>query len=200
MPRKPTAHRPFRVLRARTRSEASPAATAARPDAKSVEDRPTFARAIAGDGTVPLAAGKRRAVLVEPAPAPLPAVRPAPDFRVLEEEDWVEGYRSDCGPNARRRLRGTCTATLDLHGHDTRSARTKLVAFLAAERARGRALVLVIVGKGKHSPGGRAVLREEVATWLSRPPMALHVLAFCTAPAALGGSGGVTVLLAPPAA
>jgi DNA-nicking Smr family endonuclease len=59
--------------------------------------------------------------------------------------------------------------------------------------------VLVIVGKGKHSPGGRAILRQEVATWLSRPPAAQHVLAFRTAPAALGGTGGVTVLLAPPA-
>ena len=144
---------------------------------------------------MPLPQGKRRVRLADPA-APL-SVRSAPEFELLEQEDWVEGYRSDCGPGARRRLRGTCTATLDLHGHDVRSARTALVNFLAAERARGRALVLVIVGKGKHSPGGRAILREEVATWLSRPPAALHVLAFRTAPAALGGSGGVTVLLAP---
>jgi DNA-nicking Smr family endonuclease len=149
-----------------------------------------------GDGTVPLPAGKLRVRLADAAPAL--NVRPLPTFELLEEDDWVEGYRSDCGPSARRRLRGTCTATLDLHGHDVRSARAALLSFLAAERGRRRALVLVIVGKGKHSPGGRAILRQELATWLSRAPAAQHVLAFRTAPAALGGSGGVTVLLAPP--
>jgi DNA-nicking Smr family endonuclease len=134
--------------------------------------------------------------LAEPAPAL--NVRPLPEFELIEQDDWIEGYRSDSSPSARRRLRGTCTATLDLHGHDLRSARAALLNFLAAERARGRALVLVIVGKGKHSPGGRAILRQEVATWLSRPPAAQHVLAFRTAPADLGGTGGVTVLLAAP--
>jgi DNA-nicking Smr family endonuclease len=131
-------------------------------------------------------------------PAPALNVRPLPEFELIEQDDWIEGYRSDSSPSARRRLRGTCTATLDLHGHDLRSARAALLNFLAAERARGRALVLVIVGKGKHSPGGRAILRQEVATWLSRPPAAQHVLAFRTAPPDLGGTGGVTVLLAAP--
>lgn len=196
MPRKPTAHRPFRVLRARKQAEASPAARAGlSPPLPASEAPPSFANTIARDGVKPLPAGKRRVRLTEPAPAL--AVRAVPEFELLEQDDWVEGYRSDSGSSARRRLRGTCTATLDLHGHDVPSARAALLRFLGAERARGRALVLVIVGKGKHSPGGRAILRDEVATWLSRAPAAEHVLAFRTAPAALGGSGSVTVLLAP---
>lgn len=183
------------MLRDRKQAAASHVAPAARSE-PAPEAAPDFAHTIAGDGTVPLAPGKRRVRLADAAPPP--SVREVPGFELFEEEDWLEGYRADCGPRARRRLRGTCTATLDLHGHDVRSAQRALVDFLAAERARGRALVLVIVGKGKHSPGGRAILREEVATWLSRAPAARHVLAFRTAPADLGGSGGVTVLLAPP--
>jgi DNA-nicking Smr family endonuclease len=95
------------------------------------------------------------------------------------------------------KLRGTPRATLDLHGATAESARRQLALFLAAQRAPVRALVLVIVGKGRHSPGGHAVLRQEIATWLSTAPAAPHVLAFRTAPRELGGSGGVVVLLAP---
>jgi DNA-nicking Smr family endonuclease len=73
-----------------------------------------------------------------------------------------------------------------------------LVRFLAAERARGRKVVLVIVGKGHHSPGGQGVLRAELADWLTTAPIAAHVLAFDTAPPKWGGSGGVLVLLAGP--
>jgi hypothetical protein len=89
-------------------------------------------------------------------------------------------------------LRGTCTATLDLHGHDVRSARARLVMFLGqSDCARPDSLVLVIVGKGKHSPGGSRHLAGRGGDVAESPPAALHVLAFRTAPAALGGSGGV---------
>jgi DNA-nicking Smr family endonuclease len=42
------------------------------------------------------------------------------------------------------------------------------------------------------------VLRENIAEWLSQPPLASRVLAFCTAPREQGGAGAVVVLLAQP--
>jgi DNA-nicking Smr family endonuclease len=111
------------------------------------------------------------------------------------DEDWVEGVRVGLSASVRRRLRGTPTATLDLHGHDAASARSKVARFVVDERRRGRELVLVIVGKGRHSAGGRAVLRDEIAGWLSAPPVSANVLAFRSAPRELGGSGAVVVLL-----
>jgi hypothetical protein len=40
-------------------------------------------------------------------------------------------------------------------------------------------------------------LRGEIAGWLSGRSLGSHVLAFTSAPAHLGGTGGVLVLLAP---
>ena len=79
---------------------------------------------------------------------------------------------------------------------DTDSARRRIASFLTRERANGHELVLVVVGRGRHSPGGQGVLRREIGDWLTTPPVSSSVLAFRTAPRNLGGSGGVVVLLA----
>jgi DNA-nicking Smr family endonuclease len=121
-----------------------------------------------------------------------------PIFTVSQADGWLEGYRSELGPSALRRLRVAPGATLDLHGTTVEAAPPLLSRFLADERARGRKVVLVIVGKGHHSPGGRGALRAELADWLTTAPIAAHVLAFATALPQWGGSGGVLVLLAGP--
>jgi DNA-nicking Smr family endonuclease len=118
---------------------------------------------------------------------------PAPEFVVREEDGWVEGYRRELGPRVMARLRGRPRATLDLHGTRVASAPGKVAAFLA--RARPETLVLIVVGKGRHSPAGEAVLARQIGLWLSTGSRARRVLAFCTAPPELGGSGGVLVLL-----
>ena len=113
----------------------------------------------------------------------------------MRDEEWIEGYRSELSSNVRSRLGGTPLATLDLHRLDAETARRRVSSFLAKERAAGRDLVLVVVGRGRHSPGGEGVLRNEIADWLTALPTAAHVLAFRTAPRELGGSGGVLVVL-----
>jgi DNA-nicking Smr family endonuclease len=62
-------------------------------------------------------------------------------------------------------------------------------------RARGERCVLVIHGKGEHSPQGMGVLRGEIAAWLSQGPSSQHVAAFVSARAQDGGDGAVYVLL-----
>jgi DNA-nicking Smr family endonuclease len=187
MPARRLRHRPLRALASREPDKTpSPRRHAEHPA--------TFAEAVVGSDIAPLERTTRRV------PAPPPAAAPPAlerwEFSVEEEEGWLSGYRQDIGPSLLAKLRGTPRATLDLHGETTESARRLLAAFLAAERRPTRALVLVIVGKGRHSPGGEPVLRREIATWLSAAPAAAHVLAFRTAPRELGGSGGVLVLLA----
>jgi DNA-nicking Smr family endonuclease len=182
MPKKSTHHRPFRVL--------SKLVTAPKAHPR------TFAEAMAREGTVRLEKNVSR-VSPPAARRPLSAPQDAPAFRVEREEDFVAGYRADSSASARSRLRGTPMATLDLHHHDAEAARKRITRFLSEARALRRELVLIIVGRGRHSPGGHAVLRHEVAGWLTTPPAATHVLAFRTAPRDLGGSGGIVVLLAP---
>jgi DNA-nicking Smr family endonuclease len=154
----------------------------------------TFAEAMKREGTSPLPVGVRRV-----APARPSSVRPsgasAPTFHVERDDDWLEGRRTALSASGRRRLAGTPTATLDLHGDDTGTARRRLARFVASESRRGNELVLVIVGRGRHSPGGHAVLRDGIAEWLTTAPTSPHVLAFRTAPRELGGAGAVVVLL-----
>jgi DNA-nicking Smr family endonuclease len=180
-------HRPLRALASR-----EPDKTSSR---REPTERPaTFAEAVVGSNIAPLDRTTRRVPARPPAAAP--RAREHREFTVEEEEAWLSGYRQDEGPSLLAKLRGTPRATLDLHGERTETARRRLASFLAAERTSTRALVLVIVGKGRHSPGGQPVLRREIAAWLSTAPAAAHVLAFRTAPRELGGSGGVLVLLA----
>jgi DNA-nicking Smr family endonuclease len=180
MPRK-TTHRPFAVLR---RREAGRRVEASEPPdplesikAEPLPDRP-------------------RRVRPPSAPATIAKPRPAtPAFLLTRTAGRVEGTRRGLDAQQRRGLRGTPAATCDLHGHDAPRAREKLQAFLKAEHARGRTLVLVIVGKGLRSPGKRPVLAHEIADWLTEPPLAALVLAFYTAPRELGGEGGLVVRL-----
>lgn len=154
-----------------------------------------FSDVMAREGTVPLRAGTRR-IAPERKSRPAASVSAAPTFEVTRDDDWLEGQRTGLSVELRRRLHGTPTATLDLHRLDTESARRRVGSFLARERANGHELVLVVVGRGRHSPGGQGVLRSEIGDWLTTPPIASSVLAFRTAPRNLGGSGGVVVLLA----
>jgi DNA-nicking Smr family endonuclease len=87
--------------------------------------------------------------------------------------------------------------TLDLHGMRSDEARHVLLRFCKGLGGRGRRSILVVHGRGAHSPGGRGILRDEMASWLSSPPLAEHVLCFATAPAKHGGVGAVLVLVLP---
>jgi DNA-nicking Smr family endonuclease len=62
-------------------------------------------------------------------------------------------------------------------------------------RERNERMVLVIHGKGAHSPLGLPVLRGEVSAWLSQSTASEHVAAFATASQNDGGTGAVYVLL-----
>jgi DNA-nicking Smr family endonuclease len=119
-------------------------------------------------------------------------------FEVADDGLHVEGRRVDVPPDVLRKLRrGTfpLDARLDLHGLSVDAARAKLDGFLRATRGRGERCVLVIHGKGEHSPQGLGVLRGEIAAWLSQAPPSEHVAAFATAREADGGEGAVYVLL-----
>jgi DNA-nicking Smr family endonuclease len=119
-------------------------------------------------------------------------------FEVEDDGRHVEGRRVDLPAETLRRLRRGIVpidARIDLHGMHAGDARDAMDRFLRDKRARGDKCVLVVHGKGEHSPRGQAVLRGEIAAWLSQGTASEHVAAFATALAEDGGEGAVYVLL-----
>jgi DNA-nicking Smr family endonuclease len=120
-------------------------------------------------------------------------------FETVDDGERLEGRRIDVDPRELRRLRRgqyTVDGRIDLHGLSADEARHAIEAFVKKRARDGDRTVLIVHGKGTHSPRGHAVLRGEIAAWLSQGRSARHIAAFTTAPDDDGGTGAVLVLLA----
>ncbi|PRY20698.1 DNA-nicking Smr family endonuclease [Aliiruegeria haliotis] len=90
---------------------------------------------------------------------------------------------------------------IDLHGMSLAQAHPALTRFILGAQADGCRLVLVVTGKGKvrDDPGPiptpRGVLRNQVPSWLSLPPLGSVVLQVTDAHISHGGSGAYYVYL-----
>ena len=87
-------------------------------------------------------------------------------------------------------------ARIDLHGFKAREAEAEAQRFVRECQQAGTRWVLIIVGKGLHSRGGKATLKSHIVDALSRRGSSRYVLAFRTAPRHLGGTGALVVRLA----
>jgi DNA-nicking Smr family endonuclease len=118
-------------------------------------------------------------------------------FEVLDDGDHLEGRRLDVDPRVLRRLRRGEVhpdGKLDLHGMSAAEARRAVEAFVSKRSSEGDRAVLIVHGRGGHSPGGRGVLRGEIAAWLSQGAVKRFVAGFASQRDADGGSGSVLVL------
>ena len=86
-------------------------------------------------------------------------------------------------------------AECDLHGHTIREAEREVHRFVRDCQQNGKRWVLIIVGKGLHSPGGKGTLKTAIVDALSKRAPARFVLAFRTAPRHLGGTGALVARL-----
>ncbi len=82
--------------------------------------------------------------------------------------------------------------SLDLHGLTSREAIEELQKFLESSRRRGLKKVLVVHGRGLHSPEGRSVLRPLVKNYLEESPL---VRDFGKAKGEIGGGGASWILI-----
>ena len=85
-------------------------------------------------------------------------------------------------------------AELDLHGLLEAEASLAVEHALREAYEEGYRCVLVIHGRGRHSPLG-PVLRAALPRWLTAPPLGQLVMAFATALPRDGGPGSTYVLL-----
>ncbi|OAI06627.1 Smr/MutS family protein [Methylomonas methanica] len=138
--------------------------------------------------------------------------RPIPLFKPLEQVDPlqkdVEGsletlFQEDkiaflvpgMQKNVLRKLRKGyygLDADIDLHGLNSRDAQQQLLRFLHYCVEDGFRCVLIIHGKGYNSPNNQPVLKNDINLWLRQHK---DVLAFCSAPSKVGGTGALLVLL-----
>jgi DNA-nicking Smr family endonuclease len=119
-------------------------------------------------------------------------------FETSDDGTRIEGRRIDVDARVLRRLRRgemSIDARCDLHGLSTADARARVEEFVSRSRARGERVLLIIHGRGLHSPGRAGVLRGEMGSWLSQGAVSAQVAAFSTALPDDGGDGAVYVLL-----
>ena len=156
---------------------------------------------------VPLVTPKRVMHTSKPAPVPVQslldshlALEESRSGRLTAEQAMDTGeelvFRRQGVPiNVLKQLRrGKWVAqdALDLHGLNQPQAKALLGDFLAECQKRRLRCVRIIHGKGLRSPQRQPVLKGKLDQWLMHRD---EILAYCQAPANLGGSGALLVLL-----
>jgi DNA-nicking Smr family endonuclease len=156
----------------------------------------------------PLAA-PRQALLPRARPAPLARQRLRDERAALAEslsgplsiDDALDTgeelcfLREGCPRDMLRKLRRghwVVEEVLDLHGLNRVQAAASVAEFMRRAAMRRLGCVRIVHGKGLGSRNREPVLKGKLRKWLS---VRDAVLAFCQAPAPLGGSGAVLVLL-----
>jgi len=205
-------HNPFKSLekdptvRARVKKGAKPVAKTPGQTAvlaeKSEDD--LFRHAFAD--VEPLNKGGRDVAPASEPPRTVP--EPPPTFaRLLEEHiefemdythEFITGQVRGLDAKIFRKLKNgefSMQGHLDLHGMNTDQARVAVIDFLRRSYMEGKRCVLLIPGRGRNSPMGQGVLRQELTNWLTQAPLKRITLAFTTALPKHGGSGAVYLLL-----
>ncbi|MGB5809062.1 MAG: Smr/MutS family protein [Polyangiales bacterium] len=170
---------------------------------RSSDDKDALRDAFAG--VTPLGSPKKRVMPAQddrptrPSPVRRQRKKPAEDFAVIRDPDGsVVGRRPGTHASILDALedpRLEFDARCDLHGRTVAEAERDVLRFLRESHADGDRWVLIIVGKGLHSPDGKATLRTHIADALSRGAPSRFVLAFRTAPRRHGGTGALAVRL-----
>jgi DNA-nicking Smr family endonuclease len=163
-------------------------------------DRAALEEALAGvkplrGGAAPRTSG--RAGLKLPPRGRDESKREEQQFQIVTSGERVEGVAVGVDRAWLRRLRAgdvRVEARVDLHGLNARTAHVAVRRALERAHADGQRCVLVVHGRGLHSPEG-PVLRAFLLRWLTESRVASIVMAFACARPRDGGEGATYVLL-----
>jgi len=191
-----------------TRPQAKAAVPAAPDPAEDGGDETLFFQAMQGVAQI---GGSGREVQPAPPPPAAPDDEGGEDARLMRQamlgpvefelelsEEYMHGFVRGLDSKIFQQLKAgrlSHEGRLDLHGQNADQALDALLFFMRESYLAGRRMVLVIPGRGKNSPRGLSVLRQEIQAWLTREPLRRIVLAFCTAQPKDGGAGALYVLL-----
>jgi DNA-nicking Smr family endonuclease len=120
------------------------------------------------------------------------------EFSVDQTDEYLQAHVLGMDSRIFRKLKAgaySIEAHLDLHGMNADQACVALIEFIRASYLGEKQCVLVVTGRGRNSPLGLPVIKQEVQRWLTKDPLKRVVLAFCTALPREGGAGAMYVLL-----
>lgn len=119
-------------------------------------------------------------------------------FDIVFGDEFMEGSVKGLDPRILQRLRRGKYAWqghIDLHGLRVDEARDDLLRFLDEHRKKGHRCLLIVHGRGNHSPDREPVLKRRLISWLTEGFLQKEILAFATARPHDGGTGATYVLL-----
>ncbi|MCB9644710.1 MAG: Smr/MutS family protein [Myxococcales bacterium] len=119
-------------------------------------------------------------------------------FDIVFGDEFIEGSVQGLDPRLLQRLRRgkyAWQAHIDLHGMRVDEARTELVQFIQENRRKGHRCLLIVHGRGNHSPDREPILKRRLISWLTQGFLHKDILAFATARPHDGGTGATYVLL-----
>lgn len=207
---------PFMALKGINVSEPEPlkqtrAAEVNKPE--SIDDDPDlFLQAVAD--VRPFNSSGSKPVRTPPKPLQKAAINKREELIIVEDKAFLEEigrlqldtkfadsvpddgeFQTLAGNRLRQMKRGVVSVShqLDLHGLTREEALEALPRFLHSAQKNGQKAVLVITGKGNHSPD-EPVLHQAVASWLRDTGRGV-VLEFAPAPREMGGSGAYVVFI-----
>lgn len=119
-------------------------------------------------------------------------------FELYYSDEYVEGISQSENPATLERLRQGDFAWqgyIDLHGLNVEEAREAISHFVDHQQKKGHRCLLVVHGRGRHSPDRIPILKRKLINWLTRGFLRKQITAFATAPTHDGGPGAMYVLL-----
>ena len=119
-------------------------------------------------------------------------------FDMRDSDEYIEGRVPGLDPRVVKRLHKgefSIQADLDLHGVDSKTARSLVERLIEDAWERGLRCVRIVHGHGRNSPGGTPVLKLGLPRWLARGRARSAVLAYTSASPKDGGAGATYVLL-----
>jgi DNA-nicking Smr family endonuclease len=120
------------------------------------------------------------------------------EFDIQFTDEYLQGAVHGLNQKTLQQLKNgvySPEAHLDLHGLNIDDAHNLLLGFVKENYLAGKRCLLVIPGRGKNSPDGRGILRQQIQYWLIRDPFKRVLLAFTTAQPQHGGTGALYLLL-----
>lgn len=119
-------------------------------------------------------------------------------FDFADTDEYIQAAAAGIDRRLVRKLRRgeyALQGHLDLHGCNRIEAREKVALFIRKSYEENKRCVLIVHGRGLGSKDNIPVLKNKLASWLTRGSIGKKVLAFTSALPYDGGTGAVYVLL-----